>query len=603
MNSFWKSFFASLLAVMVGGVGFFVLGLVVLTGLVVVMVGGGRGAVVVEPHSVLRIDLSQPLVDKPNGRALDLFDYNELGFREQTTLYEALRAIEQAAEDPRIEGIYLDVPMAVPMGISSVYELRQALAEFRERSGKFVVSYADVYSQGGYYLASVGDRVCLNPQGGLAWQGLASNVVFYKGLLDKLGVRAELIRHGRFKGAGEPFVREALSDENRLQIESMLGSVWGFVVGEVAGSRGIEADSLTSYAARLAVGTPRDAVRLGLVDSLWYRDRMRTELAVLCGVSDEEAEPRIVDLAEYKTVVVDGPDDRMATTGDEIAVVYADGDIVDAGDRNREIVGNALAETLRDIRTDDDVKAVVLRVNSPGGSALAAEIVWREAYLLQQTKPVVVSMGNSAASGGYYIACGAEYIVAAPTTLTGSIGVFGLTFDVSEGAREHLGLTTDVVRTAPAADMGNLFRALTPAERIYIRNGVDTVYARFVEVVAQGRSLAADSVDALAGGRVWTGLQAVANGLADATGTLTDAVRIAATHAGLHDGDYAVRQYPEPEPPSFFSMMGSLSATAMAKLTGRDAGPAIGAEALRVRERVMNRGIRVETPCRIEIRH
>ena len=213
-------------------------------------------------------------------------------------------------------------------------------------------------------------------------------------------------------------------------------------------------------------------------------------------------------------------------------MVYADGDIVDTGDSREEIVGNALVATLREVRKDDDVQAVVLRVNSPGGSALAAEIVWREVWLTQQTKPVIVSMGGYAASGGYYIACGADYVVATPTTLTGSIGVFGLTFDVGEGAREHLGLTTDVVRTGPSADMGNLFRPMTAAERLYMQNGVDSVYARFLEVVAQGRSLEPDSVDRLAGGRVWTGRQAVENGLADGLGTLQGAVRIAAEAAG-----------------------------------------------------------------------
>ncbi len=614
MTSFWKSFFASLLAVLVGSGLFLLLSLVVLTGMLVMMGGsGGRRVSSVKPHSVLRIDLSQPLVERATGNALDLFDYDELGFREQITLYDAVALVERAATDPRIEGIYLQVPMAVPMGISALYELREALAEFREQSGKFVVSYADVYSQGGYYLASVGDQVWLNPQGGVAWQGMASNTVFYKGLLDKLGVRAELVRHGRFKGAGEPFVRESLSDENREQIESMVGSVWDFVVDEVARCREVEADSLLRYAERLSVATPWDAVRLGLVDSLYYRDRVVEELASLCGGTPaEEGEPRLVDLGEYRSATT-GRDKRQKNLsgGDrgEVAVVYADGDIVDTGDSREEIVGNALAATLREVRKDDDVQAVVLRVNSPGGSALAAEIVWREVWLTQQTKPVIVSMGGYAASGGYYIACGADYVVATPTTLTGSIGVFGLTFDVGEGAREHLGLTTDVVRTGPSADMGNLFRPMTAAERLYMQNGVDSVYARFLEVVAQGRSLEPDSVDRLAGGRVWTGRQAVENGLADGLGTLQGAVRIAAEAAGLESDTYTVRRYPEPEQPSFFSVMGSLSAEAAARVLGPGPGvrgdglEALGNEARNVRRRIMNRGIRAEMPCRVEIEH
>lgn len=602
MSSFWKSFFASLLAIVIGGIGFCLLSLFIFVGMLVAAGSGEKHRRVIEPHSILRIDLSQPFVERASGSAMARFDYSTFGFRDETTLYEAVSSIERAAEDPRIDGIYLEETVPGSNSLSVLYELRQALDTFRE-SGKFVVSYADLYSQGGYYLASAGDRIYLHPQGGLAWQGLASNVVFYKRLLDKFGVRAELIRHGKFKGAGEPFVREQLSDENRLQIESMLGSMWNFLVGEIAGSRGIAADSLRRYAERLAVATPCDAVRLGLVDSLFYRDRMRAELAVLSG-GDADEELRIVDLSGYKSV------GRRAdrTTGDEIAVVYADGDMVDAGDRDREIVGNALARRLAGIRRDDDVKAVVLRINSPGGSALAADIIWREVSLMQQVKPVIVSMGSYAASGGYYMACGAEYIVATPTTLTGSIGVFGLTFDVSEGAREYLGLTTEAVRTAPAADMGNLFRPLTPAERLYIQNGVDTVYARFVELVAQGRGMAADRVDALAGGRVWTGSQAVENGLADAAGTLRDAVRIAAAHAGLEAGDYVVRQYPEPGEPSFWSLVGTLSGSAAMKIAGydrreSDALARLGTEALRIREMVANRGIRAAVPYRIEIQY
>lgn len=605
MNSFFKTFFACLLAIVVSGVAFVILSFIMLAALISMVgsIGSGSGKVaVMQPHTVLRIDLAQPFVDKARGNALDLFDYNEFSFREQTTLYEAVTLIGKAAEDPDIDGIYLNVPMAIPSSVSTLYELRQALAEFRE-SGKFVVSYADVYSQGGYYLASVGDKVCLNPQGGLAWQGLASNVMFYKGLLDKLGVQAELIRHGKFKGAGEPFILDHLSDENRLQMESMTSSVWDYLVSEIAESRELVADSLQAYASRLAVATPVDAVRLGFVDSLYYRDQMTQELARLSG-QDSSGKPRILPLTSYRSAGRGGLGRTTmgnAMSSNEIALVYADGEIVDAGDKNKQIVGNALAETLSKVRQDDEVKAVVLRVNSPGGSALAADIIWREVYLAAQEKPVIVSMGSYAASGGYYISCGAGYIVTAPTTLTGSIGVFGLLFNVEEGAREHLGLTADVVRTNRSADMGNLFRPLTTAERLYIQNGVDTVYSRFVELVAQGRNLPVDSVDAMAGGRVWTGVQAMENGLADCTGTLRDAIRIATEHAGLEPDDYVVRQYPAPESSSFASILGSLTTSAMMKVMGGGSLQGLGAEA--VREMVMDQGIKAAMPYRFEIQY
>lgn len=566
MNHFFKTFFACLLAMAVGGILLFILGIVLLAGLIsVIGTAGSDSPRNLHARTVLQIDLARPIVDKPAENALALFDYNDLRFRNQTTLLEAVRRIELAAQDPCIDGIYLDIPAALPTSLSALYELRQALAAFRE-SGKFVVSYADAYSQGGYYLASVGDKVYLNPQGGVAWEGLSANVLFYKGLLDKLGIRPELIRHGRFKGAGEPFILDRLSDENRRQLASVTGSAWGYLLREVGRDRQIDADSLQAYADRLAVATPRDAQRLGFVDSLFYRDRMRAELGRLTGRSgDEEEDPRLVSLADYRGSVALrrlGPTSLMGNplAESEIAVVYASGDIVDAGDRNKQIVGNALAETLGELRRDDDVRAVVLRVDSPGGSALAAEIVWREVYLTGLVKPVVVSMGDYAASGGYYISCGADYILAAPTTLTGSIGVFGLLFNVQEGAEKLLGITADGVRTAPSADLGNPFRAITPAERLYIQNGVDSVYARFIEVVAQGRELPVDTVDALGGGRVWSGLEAVDNRLADAAGTLSDAIRIAAEHAGLSRDEYTVGQYPEPEEATFSAILGSLTA-------------------------------------------
>ncbi len=549
MNSFFKTFFACLLAIFVSGIAFVILSFMMLAGLIAAIGGigsGSKSAGPVHPHTILRIDLAQPIVDKPKGSAIDLFDYNEFSFREQTTLYEAVALIGKAAEDPAIDGIYLNVPMAIPSSVSTLYELRQALAEFRE-SGKFVVSYADVYSQGGYYLASAGDKVYLNPQGGLAWQGLASNVIFYKGLLDKLGVQAELIRHGKFKGAGEPFIREQLSDENRLQMESMTRSVWDYLVSEIAESREIAADSLQSYASRLAVATPRDAVRLGFVDSLYYRDQMTDELARLSG-QDSTGEPKILPLEDYK--FASRRSAGRATMGnalatDEIALVYADGDIVDAGDRNKQIVGNALAETLVEIRKDDDVKAVVLRVNSPGGSALAAEIIWREVSLLQQAKPVIVSMGNYAASGGYYISCGAEYIVTAPTTLTGSIGVFGLMFNGEQTLRNKLGITVDVAKTNPSADLGmTVFgavgvRPLSSAERQFMQNGVERVYETFVGHVAEGRNMSVAAVDSIGGGRVWSGIDAVRIGLVDGFGGLREAIALAADRAGVA-GDFRI---------------------------------------------------------------
>lgn len=604
MNNFFKTFFACLLAIVVSGVAFVILGFILLAGLVSLFSSAEQGGSQVRPHTVLKVDLAAPFVERSSGNAMDMFDYTDFTFREQTTLLEAVTLIGYAADDPNIDGIYLNVPMAIPSSVSTLYELRQALNEFRE-SGKFVVSYADVYSQGGYYLASAGDKVYLNPQGGLDWRGLSANVLFYKGLFDKLGVQPELIRHGKFKGAGEPFIRDKLSDENRLQMESMTGSIWDYLVSEIAESRELVADSLQDYASGLALATPTDAVAKGFVDSLYYRDQMTTELARLSG-QEKSGKPRIISLSDYKSAGSTSLTVGNIMSSNKVALVYADGEMVDGGDKNKQIVGNQLAEELAKIRKDDKVKAVVLRVNSPGGSALAAEIIWREVALTAQAKPVIVSMGNYAASGGYYISCGADYIVTAPTTLTGSIGVFGLLFNVQDGMRDKLGITADVVRTNPGADMGNIFRPLTPAERLFIQNGVDSVYSRFVGVVAQGRKLATDSVDKLAGGRVWTGTQAMENGLADCTGTLRDAIRIAVEHAGLPANDYVVRSYPEATASSFASVLNSLTGSAMERIMGDgryNAAAYMASEAAQIQGLIRDQGVKTAMPYRFEIQY
>ncbi|WP_294597313.1 signal peptide peptidase SppA [uncultured Rikenella sp.] len=615
MNTFFKTFFASLLAIFVSGILFFIFSLFVFAGLLSVLSSSGshsqRGSGNLQPHSILHIDLAQPITDKPVENALALFDYSALSFRNQTTLLDAVSRIELAAADPGIDGIYLEMPLALPTTLSTLYELRQALSDFRE-SGKFIISYADVYSQGSYYLATVSDQIYLHPQGGLSWEGLSANVLFYKGLLDKLGIRVDLIRHGRFKGAGEPLILDRLSDENRQQLTSITHSTWDYLCQEIARARELSPDSLQAYADRLAVATPLDALRLGFVDSLLYRDQLRDRLNLLSHNTDDETDPHLIPLADYRgseavrrrTLSADLLGDP--NSDHEIALVYASGDIVDAGDRDEQIVGNTLAETLGEIRRDPDIHAVVLRVNSPGGSALASEIIWREVRLLHESdKPVIVSMGDYAASGGYYLSCGADYILTAPTTLTGSIGVFGLVVNLQEGASRHLGITSDGVRTAPGADMGNPFRPLSPAERLYIQNGVDSVYTRFIDIVAQGRRLGIDTVDTLAGGRVWTGLQATENHLADATGSLRDAIRLAVQQAGLSESDYTLRQYPEPEEPTFVTLLGSLSGSIVTRLGLRSGTPAAGSRQLdreleHLRPLLPESGIRADMPFTLE---
>lgn len=550
MNNFFKTFFACLLAIFAGSIisTFFWF---IIIGSVVSIIGSSDQTFTLKENTILKIDLSVPLVEKQSSNPLEGFDYTTFKVKQNTTLLEAVALINKASYDPNINGIYLNIPGGIPSSMSALYELREALARFRRESGKFVISYADVLSQGGYYLASVSDKIYLNPQGAMDWSGMSASVMFYKGLLDKLGIEPEIVRHGKFKGAVEPFLLDKLSAENRLQMESMVNSVWGYVVGEISRSRGLDSTKLQLHASELSVSTAAEALGAGMVDSLFYRDQLMAELTRL---SLQDDEPRFASLTEYKWSGVSTSGDVLSAN--KIAVLYADGEIVDGGDSNTQIVGNSLAEEIAKIRRDKSVKALVIRVNSPGGSVLASDIIWREVALAKSQFPVIVSMGAYAASGGYYISCPADVIVTTPTTLTGSIGVFGLMFNAEKAAREKLGITVDIVKTNPSADMGTPFRGLTAAERTFLQNSVDSVYTRFVTLVSQGRNMNYNNVDSLASGRVWTGLQATRNGLADRIGTLTDAIDLAVERAGIVD--YRLKSYPEIDN-SFASLFSSFA--------------------------------------------
>lgn len=525
---FGKTFLACLLAIVVGSIVSFFFTIIVIAGVISSISLFAEDTYLVESSSVLMIDLSDPVVENNSSSFADNFDFQTFSVKRNISIYDAEALIDAAATDPRINGIYIKVTPLVNASLSSLYELRQAIVKFNENSNeKFVIAYGDVYSQGALYLASAADKVYLNPAGAVDWSGMSASSMFFKGALDKLGVEPEIIRHGKFKGAVEPFMLTKMSEENRLQNQEMIGSMWNFVVNEIATSRSLSADTLQYMASNLTIATARDAMRAGLVDSVIYRDQLKANIARLTN----RDEPRLLTLNEYRRSGVKINGDVMSN--DKVAIVYATGDIVDMGNPSSQIVGNDLANTISKVRLDKNVKAMVLRVNSPGGSALASEVVRREVELTRAVKPVVVSMGNYAASGGYWISCSADQIVATPVTITGSIGVFGLMFNVEKGAREKLGVTFDVVSTNPSADMGSIFRPLTRAERLVIQNSVDTIYNRFVNYVAQGRQMAVANVDSLGGGRVWSGLQAKESGLVNAIGGLNDAVVLAAQQAGI----------------------------------------------------------------------
>ena len=500
--NFLKTFFAALLAIVAANILLIIAILVVAAGVTMALtechtvMGGG---------SILRIDFSQGITDRPDHAVFS----RQLELNESNSLLEVLGAIEHAAADNKIESVYINMTGG-GISLAGLEEVRTALSRFKEVSGKPVVAWADSYAQGAYYLASVADEVYVHPEGSVAWHGLASQVFFYKGLFDKLGIGVEVLRHGKFKSAVEPFVTDRMSAESRMQMEALVESVWASMREEIGRSRGIDPRDLSQWAAELAVGNAEDAVRLGLIDEVRYEDSV---------VEDRDD---VVELSEYIASLK-----MRRSKASRIAVVYVDGDIVDGeGD---------VCERLAEVRKDDDVKGVVVRVNSPGGSALAADLIWREMTLLQGKKPVVVSMGGVAASGGYYVACSADMILVDRMTITGSIGGFGLLPNIGGALKDKLGITTDVVVSEPHADMGSVVRKMDGTEREYMARGIERVYRTFVGHVATGRNMTFERVDSLGGGRVWSGVDAVTVGLADGVGGLHDAIVICADRAGVAD--------------------------------------------------------------------
>ncbi|MCD8186042.1 MAG: signal peptide peptidase SppA [Rikenellaceae bacterium] len=532
MKNFWSAFLGSLLALFIGGFAFIFLMFLILGATVAAF--SLEEITPIDYNTVLKIDLSERIVDNPPQNLWGTLDPFTMRVSRSTSLLSVLNAIEAAAQDERIRGIYLNLS-TVSVGMAAMEEIREALSAFKA-SGKFIISYSNYYSQGTYYLASVADKVYLNPEGALEWRGMSSTLMFFKGTLDKLGIQPEIYRVGEFKSAVEPFMLEKMSPENRRQYEVLLGTIWENIVHEIAASRGLDYSALQSYASALAVENPRKAVELGFIDAIKYSDQVLVELADEV-YYDPEKEVDFISLSDY-IQALQGRSGRRSSKN-RVAVIYAEGDIVDGSAPEGMIGGDDLAAKIAKVRKDDKVKAVVLRVNSPGGSALASEIIWREMTLLQQEKPVVVSMGNYAASGGYYISAPADLILADKHTLTGSIGVFGLMFNIEEACREKLGITTDVAKTNPSGDIGNIFRAALPVERAYIQNSVEDVYRTFVDHVAQGRNLTREQVLDIAGGRVWSGISASRIGLIDGYGRLKDAIALAADRAGISE-DYRV---------------------------------------------------------------
>lgn len=495
----------------------------------------------IEKKSVLRITLKGSITE----RAGEENPLSKLGGEttQQIALDQALQALEKAAKNDKIEGIYMEggILSAYP---AEVQELRQALLKFK-KSGKWIIAYADTYSRSAYYLCSVADKVYLNPIGMLDWSGLSSNPMFFTGLMKKLGIKMQVFKVGTYKSAVEPYIAEQMSDANREQVSSYQQSIWNNMLKDVAKSRKTTAEALNSLADSLTIlSGPEASVKGGLVDKLCYQDEVKKILKNKAKMEEDES-LRFVSISDV--ALSEELNDKV---DDEIAVYYAYGeikeDITGGFAQESAITSKQMTKDLQELREDDDVKAVVLRVNSPGGSAYASEQIWREVQLLSKEKPVIVSMGALAASGGYYISCGANKIFAEPTTLTGSIGIFGMIPDATELLTDKLGLSFDVVKTNAHSDFGAMGRPLNESECRLMQAYINQGYELFTGRVAQGRNISQDSVKAVAEGRVWTGEQAMKIGLVDKLGNLNDAIAAAAKAAKIEK--YSVGRYPEPAP-------------------------------------------------------
>lgn len=532
MKDFFKYLLATILGIVCVGVFTSIISFVMLMAVVV----AGNAKPEVADGSVLRLRLAGTLSERATDDPMALFAANPV-LTEQG-LDDMLAAIRVAKANPHVEGIYIEGGV-LGADFASLEELRRAIMDFK-KSGKFVLAYGDNYTQGAYYVASAADKVLLNPSGMLDWRGISSQPVFYKELLDKIGVRMQVFRVGTFKSAVEPYTLTEMSPANRAQVQSFIDDIWENICKDVAASRRLKTDTLDAFADRyITFSDARSYVKMGLVDGLTYIDGVRTQLRALAGTDDLH----MVEARELAML------DEPAGHDDKVAVYYAYGSIVDQSTASpfggsAEIVGAKVVDDLDRLMNDDDVKAVVLRINSGGGSAYASEQMWHAVQLLRQKKPVVVSMGGMAASGGYYMACGADCIYAEPTTLTGSIGIFGMVPDASGLLTEKLGLHFDVVKTNEAADFGAMGRSFNERESVSMQQYVNSGYRLFLNRVATGRKMRVADVDSIAQGRVWTGAQAVKIKLVDKLGTLDDAVAEAARRAGVKR--YDVMRAPAP---------------------------------------------------------
>ena len=553
MGQFFKFMFASMLG--------FILGSLIIAAIFAIMIVGAIAAAAgsysfeskpttVKDNSILHMELTQEIVDRGNKEDF-MLDFGPFKGASRLGLNDILEDLEKAKTDDRIKGVFLDMGIMVNARMATVKEIRDKLIEFKKESGKPVIAYAELYTQGTYYLASAADQVYLVPEGDLDFRGLQAELMFLKGLFDKLGVDIQFIRgsNNKFKSYGETFIYKEMSPESEQQMTELIGGLWDQYLTAVGDSRKLDKARLNEVAEQLMIREGKDAVDVGMIDGLKYRDEVIAILKERMGL-DADKDLELTSLGHYARASVPkkaGEKTVSSYKKPKVAIVYAQGGINSGESSDGDIGSTTISEAIREAREDTAVKAIVLRVNSPGGSGLASDVIWREVDLAKKTKPLVVSMGDYAASGGYYIACAADRIYAQPNTITGSIGVFGIIPNMQGLFNDKLGITFDGVKTNKYADMMTTTRPLTAEEKGIIQGYVDKFYDTFTSRVAEGRKMTVAQVDAIGQGRVWTGAKAKELGLVDEIGGLEDAIAGAAELAKIAEGDYRTVDYPEQE--------------------------------------------------------
>lgn len=537
MKQFFKFMFAGMLGT------FLSLILIIVFFVIMIFSSGDKKTIKISNNSILHLTLNKPIKDRTSNNPFENFDFSSMESKNGLGLDKIIASIEKAKTDDRIKGIYLDVT-SIPAGMATLEEIRAALVDFK-KSKKWIISYSELYTQSSYYIASVADQICVNPAGIVEHRGLSSELMFFKNALEKLEVEMQIIRHGKFKSAVEPYMLEKMSDANREQYQLILNTAWGSMTKDVAKSRGISVAKLNELADNMTIQDAKIAKAEGFVDELYFKDQVLDLLRKKLKIEADE-EISSIALNKYANTLKSKKKSKV-DADNQIAIIYAAGGIQSGKSKDGSMGSETISKAIREARLDDNIKAIVLRVNSPGGSALASDVMWREVVLAKKAKPVIVSMGDVAASGGYYIACAADKIVADEKTITGSIGVFGVVPNAQGLMNNKLGITFDRVKTNKHADLMSVFKPLSAQERDIIQIGVEKIYDDFITKVAEGRGMTKEQVDSIGQGRVWMGLDALEIGLVDEIGGLDKAIAIAKKSAKLDN--YELVAYPKQKDP------------------------------------------------------